>query len=148
MKDFALTNANGDGVFSRPLDIDYDQAGDFVYVQGQKMLLQNLQKCSMTTYGSSVLNPQYGSAAGGLTGTKADPITMASLIVNEQERLVGRIQAAMAANPGTDSDERIATLDGVFLDRVDGDPRRIMVTTALTTEDATTLSLQASVQAF
>lgn len=146
MKDWALKNSNGEDMFGRPLDIEYDQNGEILFVEEQKMLEQNLKKISMTQIGSSLLNPQYGTAVASMTGLKLDPSTIGALIVGEMERIVTVMQTMMYRQANAIASERIAGVEDVFVQTVEDDPRKLSVLTVIRTENENSLQLQSSVQ--
>jgi hypothetical protein len=148
MKDYRLSNANGDNWFGRPLDWDYDQNGDIQYIELTQMLDQNLKKISMTEFGSSELNTQYGTAIATLTGMKLDLITMGSLITNEMERIVALMQTMMQRQTLAGPNEKISSIDAIYIDSVDNDPRKILITVLVRTEDGNSVQLQTTLQPF
>jgi len=148
MRDWRLRNANGQDMFGRPLDIEYDQNGEITFVQNMLMLDQNLKKISMTQFGSSQLNPQYGTAVASLTGSKLDPVMTGSLIVSEIERVVTYMKTMMQKQMKATPQERIASIDDVLVDSVSSDPRKLLVTTLVRTEDENSIQMQTTVQPF
>lgn len=148
MKDWRLRNANGQTMFGRPLDIDYDQNGEITFVEKMLMLDQNLKKITMTQFGSSALNPQYGTAIASLTGTKLDPVMTGSLIVGEIERVVTYMKTMMMKQTRATPQERIAFIDDILVDSVSSDPRKLLVTTLVRTEDENSVQMQTTVQPF
>jgi hypothetical protein len=148
MKDWKLTNANGDAWFGRPADIDYDESGDIATVEKMKVLEQNLKKMAMTGLGFSTFDPQYGTAIAGITGMKLDPSMFGSLTTGEMTRMIAKMQTMMRYQAAAGPEERIASIDDIGVENVSGDPRKVLITSLIRTEDENTFSLQTTVQKF
>ena len=82
MIDFQLLNVEDTKWFGNgSMDIDYDNLGNVVLVQGVYFLNQGIQKNIMTVLRDTNLYPQYGSEVDNLKGKKLDDSIVKSYLV-------------------------------------------------------------------
>jgi hypothetical protein len=135
MQDLKLTNANGIQAFIGPLDWSYSlDTGLFDIVEEEFMLNQLLSKDGLTTYASSPLNPQYGSALGGMSSSNFSPVLMGGLVTNEIKRMIGLFQRVMATVSQASPNELIGSIKGILIQNPSGNPTQFVVTTTIITQ--------------
>jgi phage baseplate assembly protein W len=134
MIDYTLTNANGEQAWVYPMDIDEDANGAVQTNTGLKLVDQLLQKDFMTEFGSSKVNPSFGSSFPALIGAKINIATISILIMTEVVRIVSRVKNLLVQNPNTTPDERIQSLDNVFVDTIQGNPTQLAISTSVSNQ--------------
>lgn len=143
--DKTTLKTNEDFAFVSPEnDLQFDNRGRLITLQGVDKLKQEVIKLLLTSIGTSLSNLDYGSNLAELTvGKKID----ANIIAGIGQEVINAMNLYNSFQTDNDNaDEIIDTLDDVLLTQNEFDPRQIKVTVQMTTLAGSQVDLGVSVQ--